>query len=112
VALLTCIYPTQGTVCTPVAVNSTDTISGNDINAGAMLIVNCGGTTTNVTITDPGHTAAGNTGTQGAQNVAINTSRSWGPSVLKNFIDPSTNLVTVNYSSVTAVTAMVMADGD
>lgn len=112
-ALYTCVYPAAGTVCTGTAVASTDTISGNDINAGAILVVTNGsGGSINVTLTDPGHTPAGNTGTQAAQAVAAGVSRAWGPAVLKNFIDPSTNLVTVNYSATTTVTAMLLADGD
>lgn len=110
-AALTCKYPTQGTVTTPVAVSSSDTISGNDINAGAILTVICGSTPDDVTISDPGHTPAGNTGTQAAQTVSANTARSWGPGVLKNFID-SNNLVTVNHSATTNVTCLLVADGD
>ena len=112
-ALMTCVYPTAGTVCTGVAVNSSDTLSGNDVNSGAMLIVTNGsGGSINVTLTDPGRTPAGNTGTQAAVAVAAGVSKAWGPSVLKNFIDSSTNLVTVNYSATTTVTAMLLADGD
>lgn len=111
-ALYTCITPAAGTVCTGVAVAASDTISGNDIQGGAILIVTCAGTSSNVTLTDPGRTPAGNTGTQAAQTVSINTSRAWGPNVLKNFIDPATNLVTVNYSAITNVTAMLVTDAD
>jgi NADPH-dependent 2,4-dienoyl-CoA reductase/sulfur reductase-like enzyme len=111
-ALLTCAYPTAGTVVTPAAVSASDTISGNDIAAGAILIINCAGTSDNVTIVDPGHTAAGNTGTQAPQTIAINTSRSWGPRTLANYIDPATNLVTVTHSAITNVTWQLVADGD
>lgn len=111
-ALYTAVYPAAGTVCTGTAVSASDTINGNDVNNGCMLIVTCAGTGANVTLTDPGRTPAGNTGTQGAQAVSINTSRAWGPAVLKNFIDPATNLVTVTYSATTNVTAMVVGDAD
>jgi hypothetical protein len=111
-ALLTCIYPTQGTLSTPVAVAASDTINGNDVANGAILTVICAGTSDNVTIVDPLRTPAGNTGTQAAQTIAINTSRSWSPAVLKNFIDPATNLVTVQHSATTNVTCLLISDGD
>jgi hypothetical protein len=112
VALLTCVYPTAGTLSTPAAVTSSDTISGNDINAGAILTVICAATPGGVTIVDPGRTPAGNTGTQASQTVAANTARSWGPSTLAKFIDPATNLVTVNHSATTSITCLLVADGD
>lgn len=111
-ALLTCIYPTAGTLSTPAAVTSSDTVNGNDINAGAILTVICAGTSDTVTIVDPGRTPAGNTGTQAGQVIAINTARSWGPATLAKFIDPSTNLVTVQHSATTNVTCLLVADGD
>jgi hypothetical protein len=111
VAQYTCVFPAAGTLCTGVAVSASDTISGNDVNAGAMLVVTVGGTPTNVTIVDPGRTPAGNTGTQAAQTVAANTSRAWGPATLAKYID-STGVVTVTYSSITGATAMLLADGD
>jgi hypothetical protein len=61
-----------------------------------------------VTIVDPGHTAAGNTGTQAAVTVAANTSRSWGAHVLSEYVDPVTNLITVNYSSTATITAQLI----
>jgi hypothetical protein len=107
-ALYTCTYPTKaGSVVTAAAVSSSDTISGNDVNAGCVLIVTVGATPTNVTFTDPGHTLAGNTGTQAAVTVAANTSKAFGN--LAAFIDPSTNLVTVGYSSTTGATWQLVA---
>jgi hypothetical protein len=111
-ALLTCAYPAGGTVVTPAAVSASDTISGNDINAGAILIINCAATPGGVTIVDPGHTAAGNTGTQAPQVVSANTSRAWGPATLAKYIDPATNLVTVTHSATTNITWQLVADGD
>lgn len=111
-ALLTCIYPGNGTLSTPAAVSSSDTINGNDILAGACLTVMVGGTPTNVTLVDPGRTPAGTAaGSVTPVTVAANTARSWGANYLKNFID-SSNLVTVNYSSTTGATCLLVADGD
>lgn len=112
-ALITCIYPTTGTVTTAVAVSASDTYSGNDIQAGGMVTVFAAGTPTTVTLVDPGRTAAGTAaGTVTGVTVAANTSRTWGSSVLKNYIDSATNLVTFNYSATTSVTCQFLADGD
>lgn len=112
-ALYTCVTPAAGTLCTGVAVSSADTVNANDINNGAILIVTTAATPTNVTPTDPGKTPAGTVaGSVTAVTVAANTSRAWGPNVLKNFIDPVTNLVTINYSATTNVTAMLVTDAD
>jgi hypothetical protein len=97
-------------LCTPVAVASTgDTIDGSDIVNGAVFIVNCGGTATNVTFTDPGKTPAGTVaGSVTPVAVAANTSRAFGKTQLAGFIDPTTNKVTVAYSAITNVTAQVV----
>lgn len=112
-ALLTCIYPTTGTLATPVPANSSETINGNDINAGACYTVLAGATPTNVSILDPGHTPGGTAAAAvTAVTVAANTARSWGSNTLKNFIDPATNLVSVSLSSTATITELLIADGD
>lgn len=106
----TCATPAStGALCTGVPVAATgDTISGNDVANGAVLIVTVGGTPTNVTFVDPGHTPAGTVaGTVTPVTVAANTSRSFGK--LSNYVDPVTNTVGVSYSSTTGATAMVVA---
>lgn len=107
----TCVTPV-GTplACTGVAVAATgDTISGNDINNGAILVVTAGGTPTTVGFVDPGHTPAGTVaGTVTGTLVAANTSMAFGRTKLAGYID-SNNTVTVTYTSITAVTAMVVA---
>lgn len=107
-ALYTAVYSNAtGPVCTGVAVSSSDTISGNDVAAGAVLIVQAAGTPTTVTLSDPGRTPAGSNAAAGAGvTVAANTSRAFG--LLSNYINSSTNLVTVAYSATTSVTAMVV----
>lgn len=92
-----------GTVSNPQAVTSSDTISGNDIANGAILEVkNASGGSINVTFTDPGHTPAGNTGTQAAIAVAAGTTKRIKPAPA--LVDPSSNLITVNYSATASVT--------
>lgn len=96
-----------GPVCTGVAVSSSDQISGNDIANGAVLIVTAGGTPTTFTFTDPGHTPAGTAaGSVSGVTVAANTSRAFGK--LANYVNSATNTATVNYSSTTSVTAMLV----
>lgn len=109
-AAVTCIYPVAGTVTTPVAVNDGDTLSGNDIEAGASFTVHTAGTACDVSFTDPGTTPAGTAaGTPVAVTVATNTARTWNSDVLRNYIDPATNTVEVNYTAVTNVKCQFMA---
>lgn len=96
-----------GPVCTGVAVSSSDTIGGNDVAAGAVLVVTAAGTPTTVTLSDPGHTPAGSSAAAGSGvTVSANTSRAFGK--LSNYVNSSTNLVTVTYSATTSVTAMLI----
>lgn len=106
-AQYTAVYSNAtGPLCTGVAVSSSDTINANDVAAGAVLVVTAGGTPTNVTVVDPGHTPAGTTAAaQTPVTVAANTSRCFGQ--LSNYVN-SSNVVTVNYSSTTSVTAIVV----
>jgi hypothetical protein len=92
-----------GTLAAPVNVTVSDTISGNDIANGCILeVLNGSGAPITVTFVDPGHTAAGNTGTQAGVSVAAAAKRRFKPSAA--FVDPVTNLCTVTYSSATTVT--------
>jgi hypothetical protein len=108
----TCVTP-AGTalLCTGVPVAATgDTISGNDILNGAVLIVTVASTPTTVGFVDPGHTPAGTTaGSVTGVVVAANTSKAFGRTQLQGYIDPATNTVGLTYTSVTNATAMVVA---
>lgn len=97
-------------VCTPVAVAATgDTVDGSDIINGAVFVVICGATGTNVTFVDPGKTPAGTAaGTVAAVAVTANTAKAFGKTQLQGYIDPATNKVGVNFSSTTTTTAMVV----
>lgn len=112
-AAVSCIYPATGTLTTPGSVTSPITLSGNDIQAGGMLLVLAGATPTDVTLVDPGTTPAGTAaGTVAPVTVAANTGRTWGSNVLKNYINSSTNQVSATLSSVSTITVLFIADGD
>ncbi len=101
-ALLTATVPAiTGTLAAPGAVSASDTINGNYVG-GYLKVYNGSGSSINVTFTDPGHTAAGNTGTQAAVAVANNAAK-WFP-LLSTFVNSSTNLITVTFSATTTVT--------
>ena len=91
-------------VVTATAVASSDTISSADIgDRGVLLqVINGGGSSINVTISDPNTTAVGNAGTTTAQAVANGTS-GWFR-ILPAHVNPATGLATVSYSGITSVT--------
>jgi hypothetical protein len=108
----TCVTPgVTPLVCTGVAVAvSGDTISGNDINNGAQLVVTVAATPTTVSFVDPGHTAAGTVaGAVATYTVAANTSKAFGSKLLAGYIDPVAGTVGVLYTSATNATAQVLA---
>jgi hypothetical protein len=108
----TCITPgATPVVCTGVPVALTgDTINGNDINNGAILVVTCAATPTNVSFVDPGHTLAGTAAaTPTTYTVAANTSKAFGHTQTAGYIDPASGAVGVIYSAITNVTAQVLA---
>ncbi|MEV6344128.1 hypothetical protein [Actinoplanes sp. NPDC051851] len=89
------------TAATP---SATETISANDIgDRGLILVVTNGsGASINVTIADPGTTAAGNAGAATAQAVATAT-KGWFR-LLPAHVNPNTQLATVTFSAVASVT--------
>lgn len=96
-----------GTLSNPQAVTASDTINGNDVANGAILEVKNGsGSSITVTLVDPGKTSAGNATvspqTVGVTTIAAGATRRIKPSAA--FVDSSTNVVTVTYSSTTTVT--------
>lgn len=108
----TCVTPqSTAQVCTGVAVAASgDTINGNDIANGAVLIVTAGGTPTTVGFVDPGHTPAGTAaGSVTGTVVAANTSKAFGSAQLKGYVDPVANTVGLTYTSATGITAMLVA---
>lgn len=89
---------------TGAAVAASDTISASDIGTSGVLlnVINGGGGSINVTISDPGTTAVGNVGTTTAQAVANGTD-GWFR-ILPAHVNTSTGVATVAYSGITSVT--------
>ena len=86
------------------AVSASDTISAADIGTSGVLlnVINGGGGSINVTISDPGTTTVGNVGTTTAQAVANGTD-GWFR-ILPGHVNASTGVATVAYSGTTSVT--------
>lgn len=100
-ALLTAIAPAiTGTLAAPGALGVSNTINGNLVG-GNLKVYNGSGGSINITFVDPGHTAAGNTGTQAAVAVADGAAK-WFP-LLAGFV-ASDGLITVTSSSASTVT--------
>jgi hypothetical protein len=111
-ALLTATVPTAaGVTWTPAAVSASDTISSSDLgDRGAYLIViNGGGSSDNVTVSDSGSTPGGNTATTAAVAVANGTTKAIFISPRK--VNPSTSVVTVTHSFTTSVTYVLIPLG-
>ncbi len=85
---------------TGTAVTASDTINGNMV--GGILEIRVGASPTNVTFVDPGRSSAGNTTTQAAAPIAASTTRTF--RLTSAYVDPSTNLITVTFSSQATVT--------
>jgi hypothetical protein len=111
-ALLTATRPTAtGVAWTPAAVSASDTISASDLgDRGAYLvIINGGGSSDNVTVSDSGLTAAGNPATTAANAVANGTSEVM--YISPRAVNPSTQVVTVTHSFTTSVTYVLLPLG-
>lgn len=104
-ALLTATSVTStATTVTAAAVSASDTVLASDIGTnGALLqVINGGGGSINVTISDPGSTAVGNAGTTAAQAVGAGVDRWFRLS--PGHVNTSTGVATVAYSGTTSVT--------
>jgi hypothetical protein len=87
------------------AANSTDTISATDIGSNGVIveILNGGGGSITVSVSDPNTTAAGNSPTVPAQSIAA--AGRGRVRVAPANVDPSTGFATLTYSGVTSVTS-------
>lgn len=97
-----------GTAAAPGAVAASETIDAKHV--GHILeVTNGSGAPINVTFTDPGHTPAGNTGTQAAESVAAGATRRWRLSGA--FVGGPSNAraITVGFSATASVTAEILA---
>jgi hypothetical protein len=105
-------YNPQGTAVTvvPVAVAATgDTVDGSAIINGAILVVQTGGTSTNLTFVDPGVTPAGTAaGTVTPVAIGTNVTKAFGKTQMQGYINESTNKVGLAFSAVTDVKAFVV----
>ncbi len=111
-ALLTATRPVAaGTAWSPAAVSASDTISANDLGAlGAFLVViNGGGSSDNVTVSDSGTTPAGNAATTPANAVANGTTEIM--YISPRAVNLATGLVTVTHSFTTSVTYVLLPLG-
>lgn len=85
-------------------VNNGDTISGDIIgDRGVILHVKTGATPSNVTVSDPGKTRAGNPGTPPA--TAIGATAEAKIYIGPGNVDPATGFATITYSATSAVAA-------
>ncbi|HEX6873687.1 MAG TPA: hypothetical protein VF163_21520 [Micromonosporaceae bacterium] len=94
-----------GLLANPQAVAASDTISGDQIPIGGVLIyrvINGGASPDNVAISDGGTTPAGNPGTVTPVAVANGTTRTF--PITRNNVNRTTNLVTITHSFTTSVT--------
>jgi hypothetical protein len=111
-AALTATTPVAaGTTWTPAAVASSDTISATQLGAyGAyLLVINGGGSSDTVAISDSGSTPAGNAGTSSGGAVTNGTSKIF--YISPRAVNVSTGLVTVTHSFTTSVTYVLLPLG-
>jgi hypothetical protein len=107
VAALSAITPTNtGTASTGAAVSSSDTIAQSILGprGGTLEIINAGGSTDNITLSDNGSTPAGNqlTGNTISASVSAGTSKVF--DISADQVNPSTGLITITHSFTTSVT--------
>jgi hypothetical protein len=107
VAALSAIIPTNtGTASTGAAVSSSDTITQSILGprGGTLEIINAGGSTDNITLSDNGSTPAGNqlTGNTIAGSVGAGASKVF--DISTDQVNPSTGLITITHSFTTSVT--------
>lgn len=105
-ALLTATSVTAAaTTVAPLSPASTsETVSSSDIGVnGALLqVINAGGASMTVTLSDPGFTGVGNAGTAVAQTVAAGADRWFRLS--PGHVNPSSQVATVGLSTTASVT--------
>jgi len=103
-ALTSASLSLAGTLASPVAVSSSDTIAESQFGTfGVILrVINGGGSPDNVTISDPNLTLVGNPGTVTAVAVANATTKSF--FIPRSAINASSNQATVAHSFTTSVT--------
>jgi hypothetical protein len=108
-ALLTAITPVAaGTAWAPAAVSASDTIAAADIGSKGcyLVVINGGGSSDTVGLTDPSFAPTGNAGTNLTNAVANATTEIM--YISPAYVNPSTNVATVTHSFITSVTCVVI----
>jgi len=111
-ALLTATRPTAaGVAWSPAAVSASDTIAAADLGtAGAYLvIINAGGSSDTVTVSDASLSPAGNAATPGTNAVANAASEVM--YISPRAVNLTTGVVTVTHSFTTTVTYVLLPIG-
>lgn len=111
-ALLTPVSSSlAGVAVTATAASSSDTIAQTSLGTrGALLLViNGGGSSDTVAVSDAGHTPAGNAGSTSGGAVTNGTNKLF--YISPSAADPSTGLVTVTHSFTTSVTCYLIPLG-
>lgn len=100
-----------GTTWTPAAVAASDTIASSLLGSkGAhLLVINGGGSSDTVAISDSGLTPAGSAGAGSGGAVANGTSKIF--YISPRAVNPSTGVVTVTHSFTTSVTYVLIPIG-
>lgn len=109
-AALTAITPlVTGVASTGVAVSASDTIDQGTLGSGGCYIevINGGGSTDTVTISDYGTTAAGNSLTSNTYSVSVAAGTSKIIWLQQTQVNPATGLITIAHSFTTSVTCKV-----
>jgi hypothetical protein len=111
-AALSATQPTAaGVAWTPAAVSASDTISSSILgsNGAYLVVINGGGSSDNVTVSDSSLTPAGNAATTPANAVANGTTEVM--YISPRAVNPSTGVVTVTHSFTTSVTYVLLPIG-
>lgn len=106
-AALSAITPTNtGTASTGAAVSASDTIAQAIMgpNGATLEIINAGGSTDNITISDAGSTPAGNALSGGTISASVAAGASKVFDLSNAQVNPSTTLITITHSFTTSVT--------
>ena len=109
-AALTAITPTvTGVTSTGTAVSASDTIDQGTLGSQGCYIevINAGGSSDTVTISDFGTTAAGNSLTSNQYTVAVANGSSKIIWLQQSQVNPATGLITIAHSFTTSVTCKV-----
>jgi hypothetical protein len=89
------------------AVAASDTITGDQIGPNGVIydVNNAGGSTDNITVSDPGATPAGNPASGAATSYSVAAGAQRQLLITKANVNPATGVATITHSFTTSVTA-------